>query len=194
MLPGGRSQLRGHIQPPARPGSEGKPDASPGAGRSLKTLRGYSDKASKKRMCLHQRKSPSILPAPVPSRAWQSEVGWLQDKMQRTGFGTQPPRCWLYPECFPPPRASHATGQEAQGSRGSCCPTAGEAFRDSASLCHSLLPSALSQGPDIFFTASCPRFGGPLALHGTNPGPAQPSQTQTGPNRHLCRRTAQTPA
>ena len=86
MLPGDCSQLQGHIQPPAGPGSEGKPDASPGAGRSFKTSWGRSDKASGERMCLHHRKSLCILPAPVPSSARQNGARWLQYKMQRMGL------------------------------------------------------------------------------------------------------------
>lgn len=114
-------------------------------------------------------------------------------RCREQALGMQLPRCWLHPECFPPPRIGCVMGQEAQGP-GTLDARLQE--RPSGALPASalFLPSSLCPQPKphfIFFASSCPGFGGPIAPCGTKPGLGQHGRSQTGPTSHLCRRMAQ---
>lgn len=142
--------------------SKGKPDASPDAGRGLWR---HSDKASRERMWLHQRKSLCIPPAPVLSNAWQSGMGWLQDKMQTT-YGLT--------------RSHHTAGFIPDAS----CPLEPAMLQSRRHRFPGDLDAWLQERPSgplpqprpcfIVFASSCSESGAPLALCGTNPGVARP--------------------
>lgn len=188
MLPGGPSQLQGHIQPPARPDSEGKPDASPGAGRSLKTLWGRSDKATGERMCLHQRKSPD--PSSTQQRGRAAAGHNAENRLLARSRHTA-----AVCQMLPTPSTRPCRGAGGTGVLGILMPGCRRGLQG---LCQPLpQPPPLCPQPRpcfIFFASSCPGFGGPLAPCGTSPGLAQPGRSQTGPNRHLHRHVAQTPS
>lgn len=72
------SQLWGHIQSPAQPSSQRKPDVSSGAGKSFRTLWGWPRQSQQGKKVSLRRKSLCS-----PKQHAAERVGWLQDKMDR---------------------------------------------------------------------------------------------------------------